>query len=112
MIRRLYERWILNPKAQVISELMRDDPEKWFGRRNMIDGCFHTLHCGDMQIWVGNGWWFVEIHRPVEEKLGLVGRTLVWRQAKKILRRVKNQPQGGKYKSNEAALQGIAGRKQ
>lgn len=106
MIRRLYERWILNPKALAIARSIRDEPSKWEpSAANTINGKRHCLCCGRLEIWMGNGWWFVEIHSPCEEKLGLVGRTIVWRRARRIMRAADN----GKYEANEAAIREITG---
>lgn len=77
--------WFLNPKAKILAESIRNAPDRWFHdyseARNTI-----TTSAQDLEIWVGNGWWFCAIYRPCGEKLGLFGRTLVWRAYRRWLR--------------------------
>lgn len=80
-IKSWYERWICNPKAIKIANNMRQYPEKWvdaWGEYGEF-GKFRVVHVkSGISVWTGNGWWFCSIDKPNEEKLGVVGRTLVW----------------------------------
>lgn len=86
MLEKWWERWMLNPKAITIADSMVSNPEEW-----EFNWTGYTLSKGNLQIWVSNGWWFIEIYAPVEEKLGLVGRTLVWWESKKVIKFIKLQ---------------------
>lgn len=82
-MKRWFERLILNPKAKVIARSIRDNPEGW--SPYYLDGKVYTIRNNNLAIWVANGWWFVGIYEPRTEKLGLLGRTLVWWEAKRLI---------------------------
>lgn len=81
--------WMLNPKAKVIVDSLRANPERW-----SLDQWPepYTLIGLDqegnrlLEVWVSNGWWFVSIWRPTKEHLGLIGRTLVWMEYRRWLK--------------------------
>ena len=80
-IKSWYEKWICNPKAIKIANNMRQHPEKWVDAWSEYEkfGKFRVVHVESrISVWTGNGWWFCSINNPHEEKLGVVGRTLVW----------------------------------
>ena len=92
-----YQRRIWNPKATVIARSIRNEPEKW-------ERDFPTSFClcrSGLKIWLANGWWFCAIDKPQEEKLGLIGRTIVWIECKRWLRAHPVDP----YAGNAAALE-------
>ncbi|OWT55250.1 hypothetical protein CEY11_21305 [Candidimonas nitroreducens] len=57
-----------------------------------------------VSIWWANGWWFVAICCPAEEKLGLIGRTRVWLAARRWLR-----IHGDIYNKNAVAMAKLLG---
>ncbi|HUH36692.1 MAG TPA: hypothetical protein VL027_01980 [Spongiibacteraceae bacterium] len=102
-MKRFYERWILNPKAKAIAKLMRGQPGRWRNEFSPISDVCYTLDCGPLKVWMASGWWFVKIYRPKEEKLGVIGRTIVWWQARRLY--VARRPPD--YQENEAAVRAL-----
>lgn len=80
-----YERWFDNPKAKVIANSIRNNPEDWKPRLEPDYGVF-TLDNGALRIWVANGCRYVCIYKPYREYLGLIGRERVWRAYKRMKR--------------------------
>lgn len=68
--------WFYNPKAKIIAQSLKENPEDW-DYRNELNYSLEFKNT-PFVIWVGNGWLFVEIIQPQNEKLGLFGRTHVW----------------------------------
>lgn len=83
-----YERWILNPKAISIAKSMRDEPESWKIEPEYNEYAYthYTLYKDGLEIWLANGHWFIDIYKPVSEKLGVVGRYLVYFSSRKPLK--------------------------
>lgn len=67
-IKALGERWIYNPRATPIVQSLMRRPDQW------VQGVYTISHESGLEVWTANGYWFVGIQRPVQEKLGLVGR--------------------------------------
>ncbi|CAG9273471.1 conserved hypothetical protein [Paraburkholderia unamae] len=80
----LWYRYVDNPVAKRIAELIRQQPTQWH-----VDAATrYTLdHGSGLQIWIANGWPFCAVYKPEKLKLGLVGRTRVWLAAYDWLRK-------------------------
>lgn len=59
---------------------------EWKPRWNPIGGEYMTAHRGDMELWIANGGWFVDIDR--RNYFGLLFRHWVWIAAARKLRGV------------------------
>lgn len=96
--------WILNPAAKVIAHSLDSQPDEW---NFDSSGRYCVEHNQTkLSVWVANGWWFCAVYSPNKERLGLVGRTIVWMAFKRWHR---SQPHALHPPENAAALNYLKG---
>lgn len=101
-LKKFYERWFLNPKAVMIYKSMKDNPQNWKNANPYSSGEYPPFRIGNngLEIWVASGHWFIDIHAPEEEKLGLLGRYIVWWGCRKIIKNLYEKS----FKKNESLI--------